>query len=240
MIASLLAWISANPTAVSAVAASVSAIAAVMIMFATFTTVGLNLRLVRENKVLRKAETSPRVVAFLALNTRAFGAVDFVLRNIGKGPATNVSYKIAGGGNDLNTKGVKLLPAALKYAFLPHGEELSSSMGFGWDLLEEPALAPFEVEVTHEDLSGGRYSERFRLDVSQFEGMGRLGQPTDEQIAESLRKILGVMEGWSHRRLQVETMSVAERREHDTELLAMANERRAKRGASGSSTGDGA
>src|SRR4051794_20647533 len=70
--------------------------------------------LARENKVLRKAETSPRVVAYLALNPRAYGAIDFIVSNIGRGPATNVSYKIIAGGDDLNAKGVRILPATLK------------------------------------------------------------------------------------------------------------------------------
>ncbi len=62
-------------------------------------------------------------------------------------------------GDDMNAKGVRMLPATLKYTFLPQNEELSSSMGFGWDLLKEPTLAPFEVEVAYEDLSAGRQSQ---------------------------------------------------------------------------------
>jgi hypothetical protein len=228
MLATLLAWINSNPAVVSAIAASVSAVTAIMVMLATLTTVGLNLRLARENRELRKAESSPRVVAYLALNPRAYGAIDFVLRNIGKGPACNISYKIVGGGDDLNFKDVQLLPANLKYQLLPQNDELCSSMGFGWDLLEDPELSPFEVEVSYEDLSKRKYSGRFKLDVSQFDGMRRLGQPTDEKIAESLGKILGVMESWSHRKLQVETMSAKERREHEKALIEMANRRRIK------------
>lgn len=227
MLTTVLAWVNANAAAVSAIAACASALSATMIVFATFTTVGLNWRLARENRVLRKAETSPRVVAYLALNPHAYGAIDFVLKNIGKGAATNVSYKVASGGDDFNSKDIRMLPSKLKYALLPQEEQLSSSMGMGWDLLKKPEVKPFEVEVSYEDLTGTKHIGRFKLDVTQFDGMGRLGQPPDEQIAESLRKILGVMEGWSHRRLQVETMSITERKQHDQEIRDMMEERRA-------------
>ena len=230
MLASTLTWLNSNAPIVGALAACVSALTAIMIMFVSFATVGLNWRLARENRKLRKAETSPRVVAYLALNPRAFGAVDFVLKNIGKGPATNVRYKLVSGGGAFNSKNIRMLPSSLNYALLPQDDQLTSSMGMGWDLLAAPRLNPFEIELSFEDLTGSKHSTRFKLDVAQFDGMGRLGDTPDEQIADSLRKIVSVMEGCSHRRLQVEAMSVTERREHDQRFREMIEERRGNRG----------
>jgi hypothetical protein len=70
----------------------------------------------------------------------------------------------------------------------------------GWDLLHNPSLAPFEIEVSYENMAGSIYVKRFRIDVGQFEGLSRLGNPPEEEIAESLKKIARVMEQWPHQR----------------------------------------
>jgi hypothetical protein len=152
----MLAWLNANAPIVIGVASAVSAFAAVVVMFGTIVTVALNRRLAKENRVLRKAETDPHVVAYATINPRAWGAIDFVIANIGKGAARNVSYKVVAGGDDLKAKNVRLLPSSVKYAFLPQDEQLSSSMGMGWDLLAEPRISPFDIELTYEDIGGAR------------------------------------------------------------------------------------
>jgi hypothetical protein len=97
------------------------------------------------------------------------------------------------------------------------------------DAARGPSTPSFEIEVSYEDVAGNPYNGRFKIDVGQFDGLHRLGQPTDEQIAESLKKIVSVMERWGHQRLQVETMSVTERREHDEQVRKLMEERKAKR-----------
>jgi hypothetical protein len=198
-------------------------------MLATVATVTLNRRLASENRRLRKTEGDPLVVAYATINPRVYAAIDFVIANIGKGPARNISYKVVLGGEDLKAKNVRMLPAEVNYAFLPAGEQLSTWMGMGWELLAEPRIAPFEVELNYENLGGEKTTGRFKIDVGQFEGMGRLGAPTDEQMVEHLKTIAQVMEGWGMRRLQVETMSVTERKEHNEQVRKVMDERRAKR-----------
>lgn len=225
----MLGWLSTNSTIVIAIASAVSAATAVIVMLATIVNVAINRRLAAENRALRKAGSDPQVVAYATINPRVFAAIDFVLANIGKGPARNVSYKIISGEADLVKKGVRLLPEGITYAFLPQDDQLSSSMGMGWDLLEEPKVAPFEVEVSYQNLAGDQRTGTFKIDVVQFEGLRRLGQPADEQIAEHLKKMAAAVESWSHRRLQVETMSVTERRAHDEQIRRMIQERQASR-----------
>jgi hypothetical protein len=226
---SILTWLSANAPIVSGMASAVSAFAAVVVMFATLVALGLNRRLAKENRELRKAEGDPRVVAYATINPRAFGAIDFVIANVGKGPARNISYKVVDGGERLVGKDVRLLPSDVKFSFLVAGDQLSSSMGMGWDLLAEPRISSFDVEVTYENLAGEEQKGRYTIDIGQFDGMGRLGKPADEQIADNVKKIADVMEGWGMRRLQVETMSLTERKAHDEEMRKLHEERRQKR-----------
>jgi hypothetical protein len=225
----MLAWLSANASVVSGLASAVSAFAALVIMCATLATVALNRRLAKENRTLRKAEKDPQVVAYATINPRVYAAIDFVIANIGKGPAREISYRIVFGGEDLKAKGVRMLPSDVKYAFLPAGEQLSTWMGMGWELLAEPRIGLFEIELAYENLAGEKRTGRFKIDLGQFDGMGRLGAPTDEQIADHLKKIATTVESWTHQRLQVETMSVTERKEYDEQVSKIMEERKTKR-----------
>src|SRR6266508_6076884 len=143
----MVAWLNENASAVSALASLVSAFASIVLMGTTIVYAIYTWQLAVENRLLRKAGTDPQVVGYAMINPRAWGAIDFVIANIGKGAARNVSYKIVAGGDDLNAKDVRLLPPGLKFAFLPQDEQISASMGMGWDLLADPRIGPFEIEV---------------------------------------------------------------------------------------------
>lgn len=54
--------------------------------------------------------------------------------------------------------------------------------------------------------------------VEQFAAIGRLGKPADFAIAEAVEKIARVVERWDSRRLKVETITTAERREEDRQM----------------------
>jgi hypothetical protein len=225
----VIVWLNENANAVSAMASVVSAFAAVVLMATTIVYAIYTWQLTIENRLLRKAGTDPQVVACATINPRVFAAIDFVIKNVGRGAARNISYKIVSGGEQLKGRDVRLLPEGVCFAFLPQDDQLSASMGMGWDLLKEPAIKPFEVVVNYEDMEGNKCSGRFRIDVGQFEGLGRLGAPPGEQMADALGKIASAIEGWASRRLQVETMSVTERKEHDEQTRKWIEERRQKR-----------
>jgi hypothetical protein len=225
----MIEWLNANAGTVSGFAAVVSATATLVIMVATVVYAALTRHLVFENRLLRKAGTDPQVVGYAIINPRVYAAIDFVIRNIGKGSARNVSYRIVAGGEDLGTKEIRLPPPGIKYAFLPQDEQISVFMGMGWDLLKEPAIEPFDIEISYQDIAGYQYKERFTIDAAQFGGLHRVGTSHEEDAAKNLKTIATVMEGWAHRRLQVETMSITERQEHDQELRQRMEEMRARR-----------
>ena len=223
----MLAWLNTNANAVIALASTVSAFAAMILMVVTIIYARYTWQLTVENCLLRKAGTDPQVVAYATINPRVYGAIDFVIANIGKGAARNVSYKVAAGGNDLKTKNVRLPLTGITFAFLPQDEQISTSMGMGWDLLAEPPLAPFEIDVEYEDMSGNQQIGQFRIDVAQFEGLHRLGTPPEEDIANAVKKIADIIDGWAQRRLQVETISTSERKKQDEQRHRELEERRA-------------
>ena len=166
----MIAWLNENANAVSAVASVVSAFAAVVLMGTTIVYAAYTWQLMVENRLLRKSGTDPQVVAYATINPRVFAAIDFVIRNVGRGAARNISYKIVSGGEDLKGRDVHLLAEGISFAFLPQDEQLSATMGMGWDLLKDPVVKPFEVEVAYEDNANNKHHGRFKIDLSQFGG----------------------------------------------------------------------
>jgi hypothetical protein len=192
----LVFWLNANPNAVSGLASAVSAIATVVLAMTTIVYAWHTWQLAKENRLLRRAGTDPQVVAYATLNPRVFGAIDFVIANIGKGPAQNVSFEILSGGEDFSSKGVRLPHRGARFTFLPQGDQISTFLGMGHELIGNPSLAPFKVEVRYEEVLGAKHVAQFDVNISQFEGLVRLGKSADEEIAESVKKIANAMEKW--------------------------------------------
>ena len=99
----ILNGIAANPGAVTAVATVVIAFSAV------FTAIVTRM-LARENRLLRKAGTEPKVVAYLTPELgRHVPLINLNVANIGQGPAQNVVYSIDAEENDFEEYNVLCL-----------------------------------------------------------------------------------------------------------------------------------
>jgi hypothetical protein len=129
MIDAFMIWLNANQGAATALAAIVSTLATVVLAVTTIVYAWHTWQLAKENRLLRKAGTDPQVVAYAMINPRVYGAIDFVIANIGKGAARNVSFKIITGGEDLKAKSVRLPLASVKFAFLPQDDQIFTGMG---------------------------------------------------------------------------------------------------------------
>ncbi len=173
----VIEWINAVSTVAIAVAAVVSAI--------------LAYHLFRENRLLRKAGTEPKVIAYLKTDSRMNGAVNFVLANIGEGPARNIRFSFDVEESVFDQHGIVLRNEAERRAIniLPQGERVESYFGTIPKLLGKPKMEPFAVSIKYENLNGGSDGEEHVLDVYQFRGFATYGRPTDVEIASSVRKI---------------------------------------------------
>jgi hypothetical protein len=74
----IFAWL--NSIQGGVVALSSIVLALTTIVYAWHTSV-----LAKENRLLREAGTEPQVIAYLSLNLRHIGALEFVIANIGRG-----------------------------------------------------------------------------------------------------------------------------------------------------------
>jgi hypothetical protein len=215
---SVMVWLSAHQAGVIALATVVTAFTSVVLAATTIVYAWHTRNLAIENTRLRKAGTEPQVVAYATIDPLVYGAIDFVVANIGKGPARNVRFEIVSGGADFASKEVKMPHVAVTFNILPQDDKISQFMGMGWSLLAGTPLTPFEVEVRYESIEGEKYNNRFAIDISQFTGLIRLGEPPDEQIAKAVKEIAEEMKRWTRSRLPVEMITAREQGERDAEV----------------------
>ncbi len=227
----LMAWLVAHQAAVIALATVVTAITSFVIAVTTIVYAWHTRNLAIENTRLRKAGTDPQVVAYATIDPLVFSAINFVIANIGKGPARNVRFEIIAGGADFESKQVRMPHAAVTFKFLPQDDKISQFMGMGWSLIEPPVLAPFEVDLSYESIDGEKYSDRFSIDISQFNGLVRLGEPPDEQIAKAVKEIAEEVKRWRSSRLPVEVITTRERQKRDAEARREFEERVVRKGS---------
>ena len=178
---------------------SINAVATLIIAISAAVTVFLTRALVRENRLLRKAGTEPEIVAYLAIHPLYQTFLNFVLANVGRGPAQNVRFKLAANSEDLEARDVALRNSVDRkpISFLPQGENMCVYFGNTVDVLKEPRLSPFDVFIDYEDMKGRKHRRTCRLDVAQFVGFSLLGDPPEKEVANSLKKIEGHLKGFA-------------------------------------------
>jgi len=101
-------------------AAAVTALATVAIAALTF-------KLAIENKKLRKAGSEPKIAAYLAPHPHGVGAVNFILANIGQGPALNVKFLLEYDEDDFTNHNVLIQnsPERSALTIIPQGEKIT-------------------------------------------------------------------------------------------------------------------
>lgn len=230
--------------------AAITAIATIFIAVSAVVTTILTRKLARENELLRKAGTEPEVIAYLEMHPHLWNIFNFVLANVGHGPARNVRFLFEGNEEDFRSHEVRLRNEEERKAmsFLPQGESIRLFFGSAIKIFVEPRLQPFNVLVEYEDMKGRRHRATYRLDVSQFSGFSTVGHPPEQEIANALKKIEGHLNnisrtfsgGFGGNRLRVETMTTQEvRQEYEEWRARREQEREAKKSSDQSGKSNG-
>ncbi len=178
----------------------ITAAATVVIAIMACLTWRVTRTLSQENRLLRKAGTEPKVVAYLTPKLGSYVPhVDLVVANIGQGPAQNVVYRIEAKEENFKQYNVQFLKnnSQPMIAFLPQGERISVVFGtrdlFGqrgseFESYKSP-FPPFNVTVSYQNLEGKSYTNTHLLDVSNFANMGGTLVSPEYVIAEALKKV---------------------------------------------------
>ena len=129
---SVLEWVSINHSIVTAAATVIIAAEAGITSWLTHS-------LVRENKLLRKVGEDPKVIAHLGGDSRHPSYINFVLANVGRGPARKIEFEF-----DFDERfyaNGRVAPMnrtdRKPYGFLPQDERICMFFGSGIGLLGE-------------------------------------------------------------------------------------------------------
>lgn len=212
----MIEWLNSNNGAITA-------IATVVLAFITFW-----YALVTQQ--LLKVGSTPQVVAYIVPNRTEISVLEFVLANLGKGPAYNVTVEILVGREELLAKKGTILEPRVPILVIPQDEKIVTTFGSYFDLLEEPRLRPVTIRVSYQNSRGKKFSEITHIDISQYDGLaGQIETPL-KIISSSIKKIEQTMSGWNMSRLKVETITSAENQKQREEWRKKAQaEREAKR-----------
>lgn len=150
--------------------------------------------LVKETRMMREVQTEPKLQVTVSSFDFAIHIVRLHIRNVGLGPALNVTFKpkvLSGGASaekllveftDVNFFGV-----GLKH-FGPGQERVSAYTQLTEDH-DGKMASVLAFEVTYSSATGKQYSDVLVVDMSELKGGYQLGKPHAYAIAQSLEKI---------------------------------------------------
>lgn len=151
-----------------------------------------------ENRSLRKAGSSPEIVAYLLPHPDGNGGVHFVLANVGRGPAFNIAFDLDYDEDDFKAHGARLLndPQRRPISVLPQDEKIRALIGISFELYGKIGekdigpLKPFKVRLAYNDVFGNKRKHERTLDIRQFEGLlGVLEKSNERKVSEALERI---------------------------------------------------
>lgn len=176
---------------------AITAIATVAISILAGLSFWQNRTLIKENKLLRKAGTEPKVVAYIKPNVSGSLDIDFILANIGRGPAFNVSFTFHFDEENVQENRIFFSndPNRTAINVLPQDEQIKNYFGHGPSLISDPILKPFIVSVKYSNQAGKIVEEQYTLDISQYSdynfsrSLKYRATEALEEIAKKVKKI---------------------------------------------------
>jgi hypothetical protein len=150
--------------------------------------------LVSETRQMRRAQTEPKLVAFIEPREEFVNFGHLYIENVGAGPAFDVSFDLIAKEED---EGAKLLVNDFtKSRFFSTGvdyvgasQKLRSRYTSFTEEYEKKIQAVLTVRLSYRSSTRTQYTDTYSIDLSQFEGAGGLGTPSLYSIAQSLKKL---------------------------------------------------
>jgi len=150
--------------------------------------------LVAETMKMRRAQTDPKLVAYVKPREEFVNCAHLYIKNVGAGPAFNVSFELSADKNDEG--GNILINDFNESRFLETGvdyigpnQKLHSWYTQFTDNFDKKIKAKLTVKVNYKSSTNRDMSDTYVIDMSQFEGAGNLGTPHLYSIAQSLKKL---------------------------------------------------
>ncbi len=157
----------------------------------------LTVLLWKENRLLRKAGSEPKLVAYFEPHPDGTGGLNIAIANVGTGPARNVYVQFKDEGSNFTNYNLILNCNERRgpFTLLPQGEKISVLFAIGYQLFkpkngdnEKIPLPPFFVALEWENLDGKPvFSDEYKLDVKPYGSLpGFVNKPYLLKIADSI------------------------------------------------------
>jgi len=207
----LIQWLNSNSGALSLVFSLVVAGATVVYALLTW-------QLVTETRLLRKAQTEPRVLVLTEPNPASINFIDLLIRNAGSAPATNIRLILD---QDFETGVDKYLS---RLGVFQHGlthlapsQEMRLPFTSATDPVHEKhgglMMRRFTITVTYVDPTGNTVTQMFPITFDYYAGMTAFNRP-EYTSAQALRKmeesLHKIQTGWS--RIGVDVFTESDRK----------------------------
>jgi len=177
-------------------------LATVLSGFSTLVIAVLTVFLWRENRLLRKAGSDPKLVAYYEPHPDGTGGLNIAIANVGKGPAKDVYFQFQGNAEDFSKYDLALDCSRRRgpIATIPQDGKISVFFAVGYQLFSprcggeidsEKPIDPFYIRLEWKGLSGlKRYSDRFLLDVQPYSDLpGFINKPHLLKLVDSVDKV---------------------------------------------------
>ncbi len=150
--------------------------------------------LVKETRMMREVQTEPKLQVTVSSFDFAIHIVRLHVRNVGLGPALNVTFKskVLAGGQSAEKllaefTDVNFFSVGLKH-FGPGQERVSAYTQLTEDH-DGKMASVIAIDVTYSSSTGKRYSDSLVVDMSELKGGYQLGKPYAYAIAQSLERM---------------------------------------------------
>lgn len=149
----------------------------------------LTWKLVTVNEKMMELQIEPNISVFLQPKEGDIYFVEMVIKNIGNGPAYNITFNVDpdfeyGENKYLSEKG-----CFQKLNYLPPGKEFKFFLTSLLEDTERKLNTKFDVKVKYYDKFDRPASEIFTIDFSEFDGLTQVGEPPLKEIANNTSNI---------------------------------------------------
>ena len=173
-----------------------SDLATVVSGFSTVAIAILTVLLYRENRLLRKAGSEPKLVAYFEPHPDGTGGLNIAISNVGTGPAKNVCFQVIGDPKEFPKYNL-ILDCSVKrgpITFIPQGEKISIFFAVGHQLFNpndselKIPLPPFSIQIEWTSLQEDKVNkESYLLDVRPYADLpGFINKPYLLKISDSI------------------------------------------------------
>ncbi|HKL43368.1 MAG TPA: hypothetical protein VJ962_12375 [Clostridia bacterium] len=172
----------------------------------------LTSKLVSETIKMRKVETEPELSVIIQPREEFISFIDLIIKNIGNGPAYDISFDISKEFITPADKKLSKLPIMKDINYMAPSQKIQFFLANMVDKKEENP-SQFKITAYYKNKNGNTYKSEFEIDFNKFKGMSQLGKPDLYKIAnniENLRKDFHKLYS-GFKRLKVETYDKQDR-----------------------------